>query len=900
MRMDVLSRRAWRAAVASAGLACALSVAPCAPAALADAGDGGSATPAAEQDVSFDEAGGSAEQGGEGGQAADEQAAVPDQADEPAAEQPGESGAATPDESGATYDAVSGQPADDDQAAAGDSGSAATDGSAQASDASATTDSDAAASSDTAAAAASQAVAPEKLLSFVYADHTQPAQGGTVRLAVALLDATLQVRSAELVLAAPDGTQLAVQSAKYDGGYVLFELSTQALDQGAYTLKTLTLTYADQAAATATVDFSLDAQQSCAIQVMPAGYVAPEYDAVASQGAATQDATDADASEAAETAAAQQATPAPAADACLWLCDTSAQQRVYAGDAIQLERAVADWLVSLGFSEFSQALAATEQAADPDADIESQAAKTFKDTPAKAWYVTEGWLDYVTGAGLMTGYSDGSNKFGPEDNITREQVLTILYRYANPSSTATTKSSDYGKTSHFSDVPAGQYYTAAVEWAYQLGITTGYTGTGRFGTGDPITRQDLATMLYRFARACGIEGGLANISGYPDSGSISSYATAAMRWANGAEIITGDKSTSPARLKPQANATRAEAAKMFTVLVRDTLDGAAPAAASWTYSSLGTSNKYVLVGSNVTATPQVSGSTKGLTYQYGWTCDNGQSWTGKAGSDASFSYYLGGSGTFTLWCQVSDSSGLSRIEYSTVYVWQSSTPSVSGDQYTTTWNVSANLGISNTSGFTFEYTWKKGADEGSATWAGSETGGSSKSIWVSSDGYWWMQVKATDPEGHSSTASIRVRALSGSSLDMYNQIRYLDSPTDWLIAVDTYSCLTGIYYRTASGWDEYAMWYCSPGTYSTPTVTGIFSIDSRGYYFDSYGVRCYYWTQFYGEYLFHSTTYYAAGGVCDSRLGMNLSHGCVRLAIDNAKWIYENIPVGTTVKVYGI
>ena len=170
--------------------------------------------------------------------------------------------------------------------------------------------------------------------------------------------------------------------------------------------------------------------------------------------------------------------------------------------------------------------------------------------------------------------------------------------------------------------------------------------------------------------------------------------------------------------------------------------------------------------------------------------------------------------------------------------------------------------------------------------------------WLDSDGFYWLYAKVTDPEGHQSYAGTRVKVISGDSVYVYNKIRNLTSPTEWLLAVDTESCLVGVYYKMPYGWEEGALWLCSPGTYYTPTVTGLFSVGSRGYYFDSYGVRCYYWTQFYGDYLFHSTTYSTNGSPIDTRLGMHLSHGCVRLEISNARWIYETIPSGTTVLVY--
>ena len=93
-------------------------------------------------------------------------------------------------------------------------------------------------------------------------------------------------------------------------------------------------------------------------------------------------------------------------------------------------------------------------------------------------------------------------------------------------------------------------------------------------------------------------------------------------------------------------------------------------------------------------------------------------------------------------------------------------------------------------------------------------------------------------------------------------------------------------------------WDCADGKASTPTVTGVFHVGSRGYYFDSGSARCYWWTQFYGNYLFHSVLYTHSGQLMDGRVGIALSHGCVRLKIENAKWIYDNIPRGTTVVVY--
>lgn len=99
---------------------------------------------------------------------------------------------------------------------------------------------------------------------------------------------------------------------------------------------------------------------------------------------------------------------------------------------------------------------------------QARAASGFSDVPSNAWYVQGGYLDYVVGNGIMTGTKDPvtqlpSGKFEPEGSITRGQVATVLYRVANPDSTATTVPSDYAKRSSFSDVKAPYYYTAAIE-----------------------------------------------------------------------------------------------------------------------------------------------------------------------------------------------------------------------------------------------------------------------------------------------------------------------------------------------------------------------------------------------------------------------------------------------------
>lgn len=152
----------------------------------------------------------------------------------------------------------------------------------------------------------------------------------------------------------------------------------------------------------------------------------------------------------------------------------------------------------------------------------------------------------------------------------------------------------------------------------------------------------------------------------------------------------------------------------------------------------------------------------------------------------------------------------------------------------------------------------------------------------------------------------RNTAAPGSVNDHYREKQYdemelkanfYSSSTPYLILVNRSVHKVYVFQGYRGNWKKIREWYCSDGASSSPTVEGAFKVQSRGYYFDSGAARCYWWTQFYGNYLFHSVLYNKNGTLMDGRLGMALSHGCVRLAIENAKWIYDTIPSGTTVIV---
>ena len=124
------------------------------------------------------------------------------------------------------------------------------------------------------------------------------------------------------------------------------------------------------------------------------------------------------------------------------------------------------------------------------------------------------------------------------------------------------------------------------------------------------------------------------------------------------------------------------------------------------------------------------------------------------------------------------------------------------------------------------------------------------------------------------------------------------SATNWLIMIDTVNNEFGVYWGWQGNWKLQYHWSCSTGAWATPTVLGEYTVGIKGYVFGS-GFSCYYYTQFYGDYLIHSGEYYQGTFVeMDNRQGVNISHGCVRLTLDRAKWVYDNIPYNTKVVTY--
>lgn len=173
---------------------------------------------------------------------------------------------------------------------------------------------------------------------------------------------------------------------------------------------------------------------------------------------------------------------------------------------------------------------------------------TFSDMPHGAWY--EQAVYWAVQKNITAGVGNG--RFGPGQKVSRAQVVTMLWRLDG-------SKSNNGE-SGFSDVPAGRWYSKAVTWAVQNQIVAGYSSTV-FGPGNNITRQDLVTILYRYAAYKNMStSARADLSGYSDVGSISGYAVEPMRWAVASGIVSG---TGAATLSPKRTATRAQLVQML-------------------------------------------------------------------------------------------------------------------------------------------------------------------------------------------------------------------------------------------------------------------------------------------------------------------------------------------------
>ena len=228
------------------------------------------------------------------------------------------------------------------------------------------------------------------------------------------------------------------------------------------------------------------------------------------------------------------------------------------------------------------------------------AGSVFTDVNADDWFAEE--VEYVYDNGLMNGVGD--NKFDPNGNVTRAMMWTTLARIAGENTTG-----------------SDPWWLAGQQWAMETGVSDGTMAT------DNITREQLVTMLYRYAQLKGYDvsvGENTNILSYTDAFGVNEWAVAAMQWACGAGIINGIDGA----LQPQGYATRAQLAAILYRFVEEVVN-AAPATYTvtfmWNYGNKGV-YETVQVEDGETVGSLRNPSRSGYTFS-GWYTEDGDRFT---------------------------------------------------------------------------------------------------------------------------------------------------------------------------------------------------------------------------------------------------------------------------------
>ena len=173
--------------------------------------------------------------------------------------------------------------------------------------------------------------------------------------------------------------------------------------------------------------------------------------------------------------------------------------------------------------------------------------KVFDDVTKNAWY--EDAVTFVTAREIYNGYGNGN--FGPDDSMTRAMAAQVLYNFD--------REAVGGDGSLFTDVDTADWFCSAIGWAYENGVANGYGDS--YGALDQVTRQDLVTILYNYAKLIGYDVSAdASVSAFSDAGDVSGYALEAMQWAIGAGLIKG---VTDQTLSPKSSTTRAQVAAIM-------------------------------------------------------------------------------------------------------------------------------------------------------------------------------------------------------------------------------------------------------------------------------------------------------------------------------------------------
>ena len=349
---------------------------------------------------------------------------------------------------------------------------------------------------------------------------------------------------------------------------------------------------------------------------------------------------------------------------------------------------------------------------------------------------------------------------------------------------------------------------------------------------------------------------------------------------------------------------------------KETLDATIEVDKGWSFDGLAldkTSPQYV--DTDLALSVQVSGvRSKAVVFNYVWQRDNWADWsstvkeTGEHVTERSHTYTFTHSGDYTLYVDCHDQETGQTWTYEQDFrvnkTWNLErldlsyeTPLYIGGGVYGTAVVSGD-----TAGLKYNFVWERDgwADWNSNLRAGSYTSSSTMSwVPIAVSGTYSFAVDVVDAHGEQQTVSVGGVVVGSPVRDrMTSMAQGYASNTSWLIMIDTTNNYLGIYRGGRGAWNLDRFWICSTGAPATPTVLGEYTVKAKGYSF-GHGYTCYYYTQFYGDYLIHSVKYYQGTfNVLDGRMGMNISEGCIRLPIDQAKWIWDNVPTGTKVVTY--
>ena len=221
-----------------------------------------------------------------------------------------------------------------------------------------------------------------------------------------------------------------------------------------------------------------------------------------------------------------------------------------------------EWIISYISVEdyaYNYDVFAVDQSIVFEEDTAVDVTDVFSDVDSGNWFTP--YVQYVYDKGLMSGYT-GTSQFGPNDTMTRAQMVQVLYNMAGRPEVT-----DYTATLLFSDVYSGAWYENAVNWAYNNGVTVGMGDV--FGVSTSLNREQMVTFLMNYAKMTGLDTtertDITEYYGYSD---ISSWAKENISWAVGIGLISGVQYEVNGQtvydLSPQSTATRAQLATVLT------------------------------------------------------------------------------------------------------------------------------------------------------------------------------------------------------------------------------------------------------------------------------------------------------------------------------------------------